>query len=97
MPLATARHPLAPLDGEEITTARTVVLASERLAVAPDDVRFAYVGLCDPPKDLVRAFDRGEVVEVDRQLRVLLLQGPEANVVEAIVSVTRGTLERWVE
>ena len=32
---------------------------------------------------------------VDRQLRLVLLQGPEADVVEAIVSVTRGEVDRW--
>jgi primary-amine oxidase len=43
----------------------------------------------------VRAFDRGEPVPVDRQVRLVLLQGPEANVVEATVSVTRGEVDRW--
>ena len=32
---------------------------------------------------------------VDRRLRLVLLQGPEADVVEAIVSVTRGEVDRW--
>jgi primary-amine oxidase len=96
MPSAPARHPLALLDGDEITAAHEVVAACDRLVVAPEDVRFAYVGLCDPSKDVVRAFDRGEKVEVDRRLRLVLLQGPEADVVEAIVSVTRKVVDSWV-
>ena len=88
-------HPLAPLAGEEIRAAREIVFASGRAEVPNDALRFAYVGLCDPPKDLVRAFDRGEKVDVDRRVRVVLLQGPVADVTEAIVSVTRGVVDRW--
>ncbi len=91
------RHPLAPLDGDEITAAREVIQASDRLTVAPEHVRFAYVGLSDPPKDAVRAFDRGEEVEVDRRLRLVLLQGPEASVVEAIVSITQREIVSWTD
>src|ERR1035438_3577921 len=83
-------HPLAPLAGGEITRARQIVADSGRTSIPAADVRYAYVGLCEPPKDLVRAFDRGEDVAVDRRVRLQLLQGPEANVTEAIVSVTRG-------
>ena len=90
-------HPLAPLEGDEITAARRIVVESGRAEVAGEDLRFAYVGLCDPPKDLVRAVDRGEPVVVDRRVRLVLLQGPEANVTEAIVSVTRGAVDSWRE
>ena len=93
----SARHPLAPLSADEISAARRIVLESGRMAVPLEDVRFAYVGLYDPPKELVHAYDRGEVAMLDRRLRLILLQGPEAEVVEATVSVTRGTVERWVE
>src|SRR5580693_8092142 len=90
-----ALHPLAPLAGDEIRAARDIILASGRAEVPNDGLRFAYVGLCDPPKDLVRAFDRGEKVDVDRRVRVVLLQGPVADVTEAIVSVTRREVDRW--
>src|ERR1700722_17310276 len=98
MPTSTASstvHPLAPLTGDEIIAAREIVFASGRAEVPADLIRFAYLGLCDPPKDLVRAFDRGEDVTVDRRVRLVLLQRPEADVVEAIVSVTRGEVDRW--
>ena len=88
-------HPLAPLTGDEIMAAREIVFASGRAEVTNELLRFAYMGLCDPPKDLVRAFDRGEKVDVDRRVRVVLLQGPVADVTEAIVSVTRGEVDRW--
>jgi primary-amine oxidase len=90
-------HPLAPLAGGEITRARQIVADSGRTSIPAADVRYAYVGLCEPPKDLVRAFDRGEDVTVDRRVRLQLLQGPEANVTEAIVSVTRGEVDLWRE
>ncbi|HEY6471598.1 MAG TPA: primary-amine oxidase [Acidimicrobiales bacterium] len=88
-------HPLAPLTGDEIIAGREIVGASGRAAVPADALRFAYVGLCDPPKDLVRAFDRGEQVDVDRRVRIVLLEGPVADVTEVIVSVTRGEVDRW--
>ncbi|HEY1827961.1 MAG TPA: primary-amine oxidase [Acidimicrobiales bacterium] len=95
MSSTVVHHPLAPLDGEEILAARDVILACDRISIPSADVRFAYVGLADPPKDLVRAFDRGEKVEVDRRVRMVLLQGPEADVVETVVSVTRREIESW--
>jgi len=88
-------HPLAPLTGEEIAAAREAVFASGRARVPAGDLRFAYVGLCEPPKDVVRAVDRGENVAADRRVRLVLLEGPEADVTEAIVSVTRGEVDRW--
>ena len=94
-PAAPALHPLAPLTGEEITTAREIVFASGRAAVPNEALRFAYVGLSEPPKDMVRAVDAGEDVALDRCLRIVLLEGPEADVVEATVSVTRGEVDRW--
>jgi primary-amine oxidase len=94
-PATSARHPLAPLNGEEIIAAREVVYASGLAAVPDELLRFAYTGLCDPPKEMVRAVDAGEEVVVDRRLRLVLLQGPEADVVESIVSVTRREVDRW--
>src|SRR3984957_8743472 len=94
-PASSASHPLAPVSGAEIIAAREIVFASGRSEVADEALCFAYVGLCDPPKELVRAVDAGEEVAVDRRLRLVLLEGPEADVVEAVVSVTRGEVDRW--
>jgi primary-amine oxidase len=98
MPSSTAApilHPLAPLTGDEITAAREIIFASGRAEVPNEVLRFAYIGLFEPPKEAVRAVDAGEDVPVDRRLRVVLLEGPEADVVEATVSVTRGEIDRW--
>ncbi len=95
VPAPPLLHPLSPLNGDEIKAARQIVYDSGRAAVANEALRFAYVGLGDPPKDVVRAVDRGEPAVVDRQVRMVLLQGPEADVVEATVSVTRGEVVRW--
>jgi primary-amine oxidase len=95
VPAPPSLHPLSPLNGDEIKAARQIVFDSGRATVANEALRFAYVGLCDPPKDVVRAVDLGEPAVVDRQLRIVLLQGPEADVVEVIVSVTRGEVLRW--
>ena len=94
-PAAPNLHPLAPLTGNEITAAREIIFASGRAAVPNEVLRFAYIGLFEPPKDMVRAVDAGQDVAVDRCLRMVLLEGPEADVVEAIVSVTRGEIDRW--
>ncbi len=88
-------HPLAPVTGDEILAARDIVFASGRADIPNEDVRFAYVGLCDPPKDAVRRVDAGKDVAVDRRLRLVLLQGPEADVVEVIVSISRKEIDRW--
>jgi primary-amine oxidase len=95
-PATSARHPLAPLNGEEIIAAREVVYASGLAAVPNELLRFAYIGLCDPPKEMVRAVDAGEDVVLDRRLRLVILQGPEADVVETVVSVTRAEVDGWV-
>jgi primary-amine oxidase len=91
-------HPLAPLTGDEMKAARQIVFDYGRAAVGNDALRFAYVALSDPPKEVVRAVDRdepGAAARVDRQVRMVLLQGPEADVVETVVSVTRGEVVRW--
>ncbi|HWE66490.1 MAG TPA: primary-amine oxidase [Acidimicrobiales bacterium] len=95
--IITTPHPLAPLSGDEITAARQIVFESGKAGIPDEDIRFAYVGLSDPPKEMVRAVDRGETVEVDRRLRLQLLLGPVANVTEVIVSVTRRVVDSWVE
>ena len=98
VPTPVSPHPLSPLTGDEMKTARQIVFDSGRATVANEALRFAYVGLCDPPKEVVRAVDSGEpgaAARIDRQVRMVLLQGPEADVVEADVSVTRGEVVRW--
>ena len=88
-------HPLAPLTGDELNAARDIIFASGRADAPNEALRFAYMGLCDPPKDQVRTFDSGEKVDIDRRVRVVLLQGPVADVTEVIVSVSRAEVDSW--
>jgi len=85
-----ADHPLAPLSRGEIAAAVAIVRQSGRI---PDGARLAYVGLHEPDKELVRSFVDGQ--PFDRQVRVVALPGPEAAVVEAVVSLTDGEVRRW--
>jgi primary-amine oxidase len=81
---------LAPLSSAEINVARTVVLESGRLG---DGARFAYLGLAEPPKQVVRDFRPGDPIE--RRVRMELVPGPEATVIEAVVSVTAHAIVSW--
>ncbi len=89
-------HPLDPLTGEEIKAARDIVRACGRASVPPEALLFAYIGLREPPKEVVRAADQGESEgPPERAVRMVLLEGPEADVIEVEVSLTRGEVERW--
>ncbi|MGP8059582.1 MAG: primary-amine oxidase [Acidimicrobiales bacterium] len=83
-------HPLATLRADEIRVAVDVARATGRL---DERARFAYIGLHEPSKDLVRSFVPGETI--DRQVRLVIVTGPEAGLVEAVVSVTRGAVRSW--
>jgi primary-amine oxidase len=87
-----ADHPLAALTGTEI--AQAVALARSHEG-CPADALVAYVGLQEPPKDRVRAFRPGD--PLDREVRLVLVPGPRATVVEAVVSVTHREVRRWHE
>jgi primary-amine oxidase len=96
--MATAlRHPLSPLDEGEIFEARRIVCESGLATIPPDDLRFAYVGLHDPSREAVHAFDLEGGPLPDRRLRMVVLQGPGSEVVEVTVSLTQGKVERWAE
>jgi primary-amine oxidase len=90
-------HPLSPLRGEEIEAARQIIFDSGQVAIPVENVRFAYVGLSDPPKSLVHAYDAGDDVALERRVRFILVMGPEAETVEATVSLTTGAVDSWVE
>ncbi len=89
---SSSPHPLSPLTADDIRAARELVQAR---STNPEAVRFAYLGLCEPSKEVVRAADAGEAFTEDRRVRMHLLEGPTADVTEAIVSVTRGAVDRW--
>jgi len=87
--VSTARtaHPLAPLTPAEIDVA---VEAVKTRGGFPDSLRFAYIGLAPPSKDDVRAWRPG--VPLERRVRLMVVTGPEADVVEVVVSLTTGAL-----
>jgi primary-amine oxidase len=86
------QHPLDAVTSDEIDAAVKVVRDSGRLR---DGARFAYIGLSEPSKDEVRAFRPGD--PVDRRLRMVIVPGPDATVIEAVVSVTELRIDRWQE
>ncbi len=79
-------HPLASLTADEIAAAVAAVQAHPAFT---DATRFAYIGLLEPTREQVRAWAPGQPVE--RRVRLMLVPGPEANVVETVV--TLGTAE----
>ncbi len=81
------KHPLAALTGGEIAAAVALVRSDPTFTEA---TRFAYIGLLEPSKDQVRAWAPGQPVE--RRVRLMLVAGPHANVVEAVASLHSGEL-----
>src|SRR4051812_27482111 len=90
--IAAATHPLDMLSGDEITGAVGVLRASGRL---PDGVLFASIVLHEPDKATLATWKVGD--PVDRQVRVVMVPGPDVGVWEAVVSVTRGEIVSWQE
>ena len=85
-------HPLESLTAAEIETAVAVLRESGRLT---DAARFAYFGLDEPPKEAVTDFAPGDAVE--RRVRVVIVPGPAADVVETVVDVNARAVESWRE
>ena len=85
-------HPLESLTGPEIETAVAVLREGGRLT---DAARFAYFALEEPSKEVVTGFAAGDRVE--RRVRVVIVTGPAAHVVEAVVDVGRRAVESWRE
>ena len=78
-------HPLAALTASEIAAAVALVKADPTFTEA---TRFAYIGLQEPTRDELRAWAPGR--PFDRRVRMMLVPGPEARVVEAVASLGTG-------
>ncbi|MGZ4735498.1 MAG: primary-amine oxidase [Acidimicrobiia bacterium] len=89
---AVAPHPLAMITDEEITRAVEIIRATGRLA---DTARFSHVVLHEPHKETLAQWKPGD--PVDRELRALVIPGPELTLIETIVSVTTGEVREWRE
>jgi primary-amine oxidase len=79
----TATHPLARLTAEEISAASEIVREADLVG---DRTKFVYVGLEEPHKDDVLAWQPGDPVE--RRVRVLLLDRATGNGKDLTVSIT---------
>ena len=92
-PISTnATHPLDSLTAEEIVAAAALVKSDPRF---DDEARFAYVGLLEPPKEVVASFTPGGTVA--RDLRLVMTTGPDARVVEVIASLSDACLRSVTE
>src|SRR5207244_12682864 len=87
---APVAHPLDPLSADEITAACTIVKQARGLG---DDVRFPWVTLHEPPKDVAWGHEPGD--EVDRRAEVAVCERISGAVHEAVVSITRSTVLPW--
>ena len=85
-----ATHPLDMITAAEIERAVAAVRADGRIGEA---AKFASVRLEEPDKATVRSHRPGD--PVDRRVRATVVPGPEADVVEAVVSVTRGVVDEY--
>ena len=79
-------HALEPLTAEEITAAVDAVRATDRLT---DAARFSTITLDEPSKD--------ELANADRRARLVIVPGPEASLIEAVVSLASGAVASWTE
>ncbi|MCF6468655.1 primary-amine oxidase [Nonomuraea sp. MG754425] len=83
-------HPLDPLAAREIDEVRRVLTTEGRLT---STVRVAYLGLEEPPKDEVLAYEGGGA-RPDRRARAYLLDLETEAAHDVIVSLGRGEVER---
>ena len=81
-------HPLSPLNGEEIDTARGIL---RHAGLVDDDVRFAYLGLEEPSK--ASLYDGGNPAG-DRRVRAFLLNIRTGEGIDALVNLTAPAVER---
>ncbi|MFF4622125.1 primary-amine oxidase [Nonomuraea jabiensis] len=90
MHLTTGKHPhpLDPLAAPEIDEVRRILMQEGLLT---DTVRVAYLGLEEPPKGEVLAYEPG--APVGRRARAFLLDLATETAEDVIVSISAGTVE----
>ena len=80
---ASALHRFDPLSAEEIAAAVAAVRAGDRLT---EGAWFSTITLDEPPRGVDGS---------PRQVRLVIVDGPEASVVEALVDLASGEVVRW--
>lgn len=88
-PLA-ALHPLDPLNEREIETAREVLAKGGKLG---PETRIAVLLPLDPPKGELKNWKKGD--PLDRRVLITLLDKETAEAAEAIVSITRESIDDY--
>ena len=88
-PVTACRHPLSPLTAGEIDEVRDLVAGT-----LTGTTRFVHVGLEEPDKAEVLRWSPG--TDVDRRVRVLLLDRPAGRARDLSVSLTRRAVVRDV-
>ena len=86
----TVAHPLDMLTAEEITRAKEILCASDRV---PEGSLFAHMVLHEPHKDELARWKAGDPVE--RRVRVAVVPGPTMMLHEVVVSVTKDEIVDW--
>ena len=87
---STTAHPLDSLAADEIRAAVSVVRESGRV---DEGALFAMVTLDEPDRETVATHRPGDAVE--RRVRLVVLPGPEAAVVEVVVALATGQITEW--
>ncbi len=85
-------HPLETLTASEIEAAVAIVASRSDMDEA---ARFAYVGLDEPTKDELAAWTRGD--GCPRRVRLVIVPGPAADVIEATVDLSQAAVTTWTE
>ncbi len=88
----TAIHPLDALRADEITAAVAAVRESGKLA---EGALFSMVTLDEPTRRAVADHRPGDPVE--RRVRLVIVPGPGATVIEALVELSGGRIIEWAE
>src|SRR6266508_2454817 len=89
-PATETRHPLEPLTAEEIATAAALARADSRFAAG---ALFVRISLDEPPKDVVLNHQDGD--PIDRRDFMVIRDRQARATIEAVVSITRGTIISW--
>lgn len=85
-----ALHPLEPLSAAEIMGAVSIVKRKQNLGKKD---RFVSVTLHEPLKQEVLSFEKGD--EFERKAFIVVLNNDDGKTHEAIISITKGTVESW--
>jgi primary-amine oxidase len=88
-PVDSPPHPLEMLRGAEIEVAVRVARAHGELS---GEARFAYIGLDEPTK---AELERSDVPH--RRVRLVVVAGPTAEVIEVVVDVDAAEVASWLE